>query len=302
MPNAKVSQDLDISRPLQKLRLFLQDNVLAGGGASILHDGRAGTVIDNIAIGGGKDTVFECDGYDLFYVLYTLNKQLPSEVLHSAVAGPNISSMTLDVPISLNPGQIVTPKMKVQWGADAYIGADQGITAAQIDGSYVHVNDKMVNHKTNLLTLINQDVRFKAQLDAGGRLVGVLLLSYDNSTPFDLLDSLTQVDLQIEGEIAVKGILAEQLRQMWNQHIGSQAVPAGGVYYMDLDDYNIVPGVQSFIRGTLAGPVDLKMYEFFERIPGKVNAKQTAPSIVKQKNSNIGTGNKTSPIRSRNFL
>lgn len=297
--NGKESQDLDTSKPLKSLNLQLLMDYTTGSGGSILYNGRPGRIINDLVIGGGKDTVFEADGEDLYYLLYVLNKKAPVETIITAGAGANKSAkIQMEIPIALNPLQITTPKFRVKWNGATSIGADHTINATSINGSYFHVSRAMTNLKTLPLAKSNTTGKNKVLLDAEGRLSGILMLTYANATPYALRDHLTDIDLLIEGDIEINDLRWEEAKDQFGQYVDSDGAYITGIGYIDLQDRNIVPGSQSFLRWEGDNTAsDVKIYQLFERVLGsEPEPKQVNPSDLKVKKPGL-----INPLDDRNI-
>ena len=265
--DARKTEDLDVSNPLKTLAFDLLVDYVGGGGITI-DDAVLSGLINDIEIGGGRDTVFEADGKDLYHLLWLLNKKEPQMNVVDPVAGPHIGTMQMRFPVNLNPGQIATPKLKVKWGNAGSIGTLFTVNpATAINGSYEHVGKPLPNQKVLPLNRSATTGRDKVQLDAEGRLMGLLVITRANASPFSRRSFITDADLLIEGVVEVNDLRWEQLENEFANMVQLDGGTELGVGYLDLSDRNIIPGNQSYFRWEGdAVSSDVAVYEIFQAV------------------------------------
>jgi len=286
----RITQRLDTSRKLARIEARLDVGYLSGVAATILHDGDTGSLINDFRIGGKGFSVFEADGWDLYYICWLLNKRMPDMVPYTAAAGAKVARATYNIPVQIAPGQLRNVNLTVIWGVAADIGADQTVPGgATLNGNFEQNDNPVANQRIVPAYETNTTGQDHTEIDDAGRLTGALIITRANATPFALRDFIDHLSLRINGVYPVVNIDWETMQSAFLEKTGTDGDYIAGIGFLDLSDEIYVPKEGSrFEWEGDATASDVAIYQIFE--PVATNTQEKTATVSEQKPIGGGSG------------
>lgn len=287
--NRKEMQRLDNARKLARIELRLDVGYTVGQGGTILHDGNAGTIINDLKMGAKGFNVFEADGWDIYYLSWLLNKREPDMLPFDL--NETVSRLTANLPLQIEPGQLRNVNLTVMWNSDADIGANITVVGASLNGIFEQNDNPATNLRIIPVSETNTTGRDHSYLDDAGRLTGLLVITRENATPFELRDFMDHVSVRVNGVYPVVDIDWETLQNAFLQKVNQSGDYVVGVGYIDLSDEVYIPKEGSRIEWEGDNTeTDVIIYQVFEPVDTPTQEKAGTITEVKPMGSGSGVG------------
>lgn len=274
-----ITQKVPTHDPVEAFLLRIRCIYDSGAGASVLYDGKAGQVLDNFRVGFGTKWPIKIFGKDLHIVHEWLKRNVVGgSDFTPAVGAGKVADMKFTIPVGLSPLAIPKLSMQVEYGNDGFLGTNQTIISAQVNGRFMFARAgvPLTAYKIFPNTeLSNATGTRHIDIPPEGRLNTIIVITRNPGTPFARADLIDDAQLRIEGDEKLETDW-EEMQQRW-QNLTDDPEKVG-VGVLKLDDKPLI-GNNSRFEMQFHTPCDATFYYIFESPTAPMVVSRTSPQL-----------------------